>query len=63
MSDKQHCFTIAEFMAHYRISKATIYREIAAGELSSIKIARRRIITPEAAAQWEARKAAAELSC
>lgn len=50
--------TVEEFGKRNRISRATIYAEINAGHLPSIKVRNKRLITPEGEAIWLQRKAA-----
>jgi excisionase family DNA binding protein len=45
--------TIPEVMARTRLSRSTVKRLIASGELKSILVRRRRRIAPEALAEWK----------
>jgi len=51
-------YTIPEFGARHHISRGTIYNQIAAGELDTIKIGAARRITVKAEIQWLERKLA-----
>lgn len=44
--------TIDETIERARTSRATLYREIKAGRLHTVKLGRRRYVTPQAAADW-----------
>lgn len=50
----------AEFAELHGIGRSRVYAEIAEGALPSMKVGRRRIITPEHRAEWLNRKAAAD---
>ncbi len=56
MKDQAHdqplVWTIDETIERARTSRATIYREIKAGRLRTVRIGRRRYVTPEAAKAW-----------
>jgi excisionase family DNA binding protein len=47
-------FSIAETAEWSGVSKPTVWRAIAAGELDAIKIGRRALTTPEGRARWKA---------
>lgn len=51
--------TINEFCHRNRLCRATAYKEINDGELPSIKVRGKRLITPEGEAVWLERKAEA----
>ncbi|RFF29218.1 helix-turn-helix domain-containing protein [Wenzhouxiangella sediminis] len=46
--------TIEEAISSTRTSRATLYREINSGRLKTVKIGRRRYVTPEAIREWVA---------
>lgn len=47
-------WTIEEAIQAARTSRATLYREIAAGRLKTVKLGRRRYVRPEDARAWVA---------
>jgi len=51
-------YSVDEFLSRYGICRATFYKEVNSGELPSIKVCGRRIITRENEAVWLAKKAA-----
>lgn len=51
-------YSIDEFASRWGIVKQTVYNEISRGELRSIKIGKRRVITTKNEADWLAKKAA-----
>jgi excisionase family DNA binding protein len=46
--------TIEEAIRSTRTSRATLYREIKAGRLKTVKVGRRRYVTPAAIREWVA---------
>lgn len=50
--DQPLVWTIDETIERARTSRATIYREIKSGRLKTVRIGRRRYVTPEAARAW-----------
>lgn len=46
-------FTIDEFAKAYKIGRSTVYELLDSGELRSFHVGRRRLISYEAAAQWQ----------
>ena len=50
--------TIPELITSARTSRATVYGEINSGRLKTVKIGRRRYVTPQAAQEWIDRLAA-----
>jgi hypothetical protein len=44
--------TVDEFARRHRISRAQVYKEVAAGKLIASKLGKRTIITREHAAEW-----------
>lgn len=44
--------SVAEFCDFYGFSRPTFYAEIAAGRLRTIKVGRRRIVTPQQEQAW-----------
>lgn len=46
--------TIDEAISSTRTSRATLYREINAGRLKTVKVGRRRYVTPQAIREWVA---------
>ena len=56
MNNQQYqpgAFTIDEFAKTYRIGRSTVYEALASGELRSFHVGRRRLISFEAAADWQ----------
>jgi excisionase family DNA binding protein len=54
-------FTVSEFCAAFRLSKPSVYRVIASGELHSVVRCGRRLIPNESAEKWWAQEAASPL--
>ena len=48
-------WTVAEFCVRYCVSKTTAFRMIKEGDLESVKVRRKRLISVEAANAWWAR--------
>lgn len=46
------CFTVNEFLSWSRISRATFYREVAAGNIVVRKLGKRSLIDREEAERW-----------
>lgn len=46
-------FSIPEFAQTYKIGRSTVYELIESGELKSFHVGRRRLISYEAAAEWQ----------
>ena len=51
-TEQELVWTIEETIRAARSSRATIYREISAGRLRTVKIGRRRYVRPEDARKW-----------
>ena len=60
-SDKS-AFSVEEFGQLYGLCRATIYKEIAGGSLTTFKVGRRRLISASAAIEWVVQKEAANQS-
>lgn len=54
--------TIDEAISSTRTSRATLYREINAGRLKTVKVGRRRYVTPQAIREWVAELAGGEVA-
>lgn len=48
--------SVEEFIRQYRIGRTIAYELIASGELRTYKVGRRRYISAESAAEWQAKK-------
>jgi hypothetical protein len=54
---RRQASSVSEFAAEHRISEGKVWAEIAAGELESMRVGDRRLISDEQAARWRERKA------
>lgn len=53
LSAQPGAFTIDEFAKTYRIGRSTVYEALTSGELRSFHVGRRRLISYEAATEWQ----------
>lgn len=55
---ERNAYSVDEFLSRYGICRATFYSEVNSGELPTLKVRGRRIITRQGEAIWLKRKAA-----
>lgn len=58
----EQAFTIPQFIDAFKVGRTRAYEEIAAGRLMTYRVGRRRYISAHAAAEWQRRLEAEQVS-